>query len=172
MREVFVYLSYHCSLVFWSNVGSLLSCSYHSRFVFCVPPVTSPRLCLHMSRPPPSWLAEQRRLVYTLHTQLSSKAAMLHPISTRMAVQFPEVRLIQYDCGKLQVLDVLLRRLKSGQHRVLIFTQMTKMLNILEQFLNHHGHRYVRLDGTTRVEQRQVREDRSTSTKNYVKVYT
>ena len=51
---------------------------------------------------------------------------------------------------------VLLRRLKSEDHRVLIFTQMTKMLNILEAFLNYHGHRYLRLDGTTKVEQRQV----------------
>ena len=73
-----------------------------------------------------------------------------------MSVQFPEVRLIQYDCGKLQTLDILLRQLKSGDHRVLIFTQMTKMLDVLEAFLNFHGHRYLRLDGTTKVEQRQV----------------
>ena len=58
--------------------------------------------------------------------------------------------------GKLQTMDILLRRLKTGDHRVLIFTQMTKMLNILEAFLNYHGHRYLRLDGTTKVEQRQV----------------
>ena len=38
---------------------------------------------------------------------------------------------------------------------MLIFTQMTKMLNILEHFLNLHGHTYVRLDGSTKVEQRQ-----------------
>lgn len=36
---------------------------------------------------------------------------------------------------------------------------MTKMLDVLEAFLNHHGHRYLRLDGTTRVEQRQVKMD-------------
>lgn len=58
--------------------------------------------------------------------------------------------------GKLQTLDILLRDLKSGDHRVLIFTQMTKMLHVLEAFLNYHGHRYLRLDGTTKVEQRQV----------------
>ena len=40
--------------------------------------------------------------------------------------------------------------------RVLIFTQMTKMLDVLESFLNYHGYIYLRLDGTTRVEQRQV----------------
>lgn len=33
---------------------------------------------------------------------------------------------------------------------------MTRMLDVLEQFLNYHGHIYLRLDGNTRVEQRQV----------------
>ena len=75
-------------------------------------------------------------------------------------IQFPELRLIQYDCGKLQTMDILLRRLKTEDHRVLIFTQMTKMLDVLEAFLNYHGHRYLRLDGTTRVEQRQALMDR------------
>uniref|UniRef100_A0A3Q3F0P3 Snf2-related CREBBP activator protein n=1 Tax=Labrus bergylta TaxID=56723 RepID=A0A3Q3F0P3_9LABR len=45
--------------------------------------------------------------------------------------------------------------LKTGGHRVLIFTQMTRMLDVLEQFLNYHGHIYLRLDGSTRVEMRQ-----------------
>lgn len=74
--------------------------------------------------------------------------------------QFPDPRLIQYDCGKLQTLDRLLRQLKSGSHRVLIFTQMTRMLDVLEAFLNYHGHIYLRLDGTTRIEQRQILMDR------------
>lgn len=61
--------------------------------------------------------------------------------------------------GKLQTLHTLLRKLKIGGHRVLIFTQMTRMLDVLEQFLNYHGHIYLRLDGNTRVEQRQVSSD-------------
>lgn len=61
--------------------------------------------------------------------------------------------------GKLQTLHTLLRKLKTGGHRVLIFTQMTRMLDVLEQFLNYHGHIYLRLDGSTRVEQRQVSTD-------------
>lgn len=98
-----------------------------------------------------------------------------------MVTQFPDPRLIQYDCGKhskninlnktvficvhlysnyftgkLQTLDKLLRKLKSDGHRVLIFTQMTKMLDVLEAFLNFHGHIYLRLDGSTKVDQRQV----------------
>lgn len=79
--------------------------------------------------------------------------------------QFPDPRLIQYDCGKLQTLDKLLRRLKCGGHKVLIFTQMTRMLDVLEAFLNVHGHIYLRLDGTTKVEQRQVLMERFNSDK-------
>ena len=77
-----------------------------------------------------------------------------------LLLQFPDPRLIQYDCGKLQTLNMLLRKLKSGSHRVLIFTQMTRMLDVLEAFLNYHGHIYLRLDGTTKIEQRQVLMDR------------
>lgn len=66
--------------------------------------------------------------------------------------------LISFFCvtGKLQTLDRLLRKLKSEGHRVLIFTQMTKMLDVLEAFLNYSGHIYLRLDGSTKVDQRQV----------------
>ena len=37
---------------------------------------------------------------------------------------------------------------------------MTKVLDILEQFLNLHGHRYLRLDGATKPEQRQASTER------------
>lgn len=37
---------------------------------------------------------------------------------------------------------------------------MTKMLDVLESFLNYHGHIYLRLDGTTKVEQRQLLMER------------
>ncbi|ODH50500.1 hypothetical protein GX48_03318 [Paracoccidioides brasiliensis] len=83
-----------------------------------------------------------------------------HEAQMRLSIAFPDKRLLQYDCGKLQQLDKLLRKLQSGGHRALIFTQMTKMLDILEQFLNIHGHRYLRLDGATKVEQRQMLTER------------
>ncbi|KAF9924257.1 swr1 complex component [Linnemannia zychae] len=88
---------------------------------------------------------------------------LLHPIESCLQVQFPDKRLLQFDCGKLQKLDSLLRELKSGGHRALIFTQMTKVLDILEIFLNIHGHRYLRLDGATKVENRQLLTDRFNS---------
>jgi helicase SWR1 len=94
----------------------------------------------------------------------SSPAALtrdpFHESRIRQSIAFPDKRLLQYDCGKLQRLAVLLRSLQAGGHRALIFTQMTKVLDILEQFLNIHGHRYLRLDGATKVEQRQILTDR------------
>ncbi|KAF1347585.1 SNF2 family N-terminal domain-containing protein [Delphinella strobiligena] len=78
-----------------------------------------------------------------------------HEARTRLSIAFPDKRLLQFDCGKLQRLAPLLRSLQSKGSRALIFTQMTSVLNILESFLNIHGYRYLRLDGSTRIEQRQ-----------------
>lgn len=91
------------------------------------------------------------------------EADAFHEARVRLSIAFPDKRLLQYDCGKLQRLDKLLRDLQAGGHRALIFTQMTKVLDILEQFLNIHGHRYLRLDGATKVEQRQILTDRFNS---------
>jgi SWI/SNF-related matrix-associated actin-dependent regulator of chromatin subfamily A member 5 len=52
-------------------------------------------------------------------------------------------------CGKLQLLHKLLIRLKAEGHRVLIFTQMTRMLDILEDYCRYSGLEYCRLDGQT-----------------------
>lgn len=92
--------------------------------------------------------------------QATQKYDPFHQARMKLSIAFPDKRLLQYDCGKLQRLDQLLRRLQAGGHRALIFTQMTKVLDILEQFLNIHGHRYLRLDGATKVEQRQILTDR------------
>ncbi|KAF2820414.1 hypothetical protein CC86DRAFT_374567 [Ophiobolus disseminans] len=96
-------------------------------------------------------------------SDLSRKPDPFHESRIRQSIAFPDKRLLQYDCGKLQRLATLLRDLQAGGHRALIFTQMTKVLDVLEQFLNIHGHRYLRLDGSTKVEQRQILTDRFNS---------
>ncbi|CAD5218162.1 unnamed protein product [Bursaphelenchus okinawaensis] len=78
-------------------------------------------------------------------------------------MRFPEARLIEYDCGKLQTLSRMLRTLYEEGHRCLIFTQMSKMLDILQAFLAHHGYVYFRLDGSTPVEKRQALMERFNS---------
>jgi helicase SWR1 len=86
--------------------------------------------------------------------------AVLHRASVKLQIAFPDPSLLQYDCGKLQELTRLLREKKAGGHRVLIFTQMTKILDILEVFLNFHGYLYLRLDGATKIEDRQYITER------------
>ncbi|KAM8747507.1 chromodomain-helicase-DNA-binding protein 3 isoform 1-T1 [Acanthopagrus schlegelii] len=49
--------------------------------------------------------------------------------------------------GKLMLLQKMLRKLKDQGHRVLVFSQMTKMLDLLEDFLDHEGYKYERIDG-------------------------
>ena len=63
-------------------------------------------------------------------------------------------------CGKLELLVKMLKRLKEDGHRVLIFSQMTKMLDILEDFLEFCGYRYERIDGSITGADRQDAIDR------------
>ncbi|XP_058805344.1 helicase domino isoform X2 [Phymastichus coffea] len=130
------------------------------KFVIYVPAARAPLPQFHVSHPNPSKHWKEQRLVVELNQQLSSKVSMFHSITRSMLTQFPDPRLIQYDCGKLQSLDILLRQLKFEGHRVLIFTQMTRMLDVFEAFLNYHGHIYLRLDGATKIDQRQVLMER------------
>eukprot|EP00934_Nitzschia_sp_Nitz4_P002372 Nitzschia sp. Nitz4//scaffold15_size197535//114083//119000//NITZ4_001588-RA/size197535-processed-gene-0.80-mRNA-1//-1//CDS//3329537745//2367//frame0 len=59
------------------------------------------------------------------------------------------------NCGKLNMVDKLLKRLKERDSRVLIFTQMTRVLDILEDFMVMRGYKYCRIDGNTSYEDRE-----------------
>ncbi|EGC35551.1 hypothetical protein DICPUDRAFT_55110, partial [Dictyostelium purpureum] len=61
--------------------------------------------------------------------------------------------LIRY-AGKFDLLDRLLPKLKAAGHRVLIFSQMTQLINILEVFFAYRDFKYLRLDGSTKSEER------------------
>uniref|UniRef100_A0A8C2AVS0 SWI/SNF related, matrix associated, actin dependent regulator of chromatin, subfamily a, member 5 n=1 Tax=Cyprinus carpio TaxID=7962 RepID=A0A8C2AVS0_CYPCA len=58
--------------------------------------------------------------------------------------------------GKMAVLDKLLPKLKEQGSRVLIFSQMTRMLDILEDYCMWRNYNYCRLDGQTPHEERQI----------------
>ena len=49
--------------------------------------------------------------------------------------------------GKLVLLDKLLPKLRSRDSRVLIFSQMTRLLDILEDYSLYRGYKYCRIDG-------------------------
>lgn len=63
-------------------------------------------------------------------------------------------------CGKMVLLDKLLPKLKEGGHKLLIFSQMVRVLDILEDYLRFVGHSFERLDGNIRGNLRQGAIDR------------
>ncbi|XP_066117882.1 chromodomain-helicase-DNA-binding protein 1-like isoform X2 [Saccopteryx bilineata] len=58
--------------------------------------------------------------------------------------------------GKLHLLDKLLAYLYSRGHRVLLFSQMTQMLDILQDYMDYRGYSYERVDGSVRGEERHL----------------
>lgn len=56
--------------------------------------------------------------------------------------------------GKFELLDRVLPKFQVTGHRVLMFFQMTQIMNIMEDFLRYRGIQYLRLDGATKAEDR------------------
>lgn len=52
-------------------------------------------------------------------------------------------------CGKLDVLDRILPKLKAAGHRVLIYSQMVTLLEILAEYIEEQGYKYNKLIGAT-----------------------
>ena len=75
-------------------------------------------------------------------------------------MEFPTFVSLILDSSKLSFLDGLLLRLKGENKRCLIFCQMTKMMDILEEFLQWRQYHYFRLDGSCNLSDRRdmVRE--------------
>lgn len=76
------------------------------------------------------------------------------------AIEYPPVSVLLDQCGKLQLLDKLLEKLKANGHKVLIFSQMRRMLDILEYYLTENGEEPCRLDGSVKVAERQLHMER------------
>ncbi|XP_045543188.1 chromodomain-helicase-DNA-binding protein 1-like isoform X1 [Salmo salar] len=58
--------------------------------------------------------------------------------------------------GKLCLLDSMLAYLHQGGHHILLFSQMTRMLDILQDYMEYRGYSYERLDGSVRGEERNL----------------
>jgi len=69
-------------------------------------------------------------------------------------ISVPSMRRFVTDSGKLAKLDELLRELKNGGHRVLLYFQMTRMIDLMEEYLTYRNYKYCRLDGSTKLEDR------------------
>uniref|UniRef100_A0A673BA81 Chromodomain helicase DNA binding protein 4a n=1 Tax=Sphaeramia orbicularis TaxID=375764 RepID=A0A673BA81_9TELE len=93
--------------------------------------------------------------VSLLNVVMDLKKCCNHPyLFPAAAMEAPKMPNGMYDgqaltkaAGKLLLLQKMMRKLKDGGHRVLIFSQMTKMLDLLEDFLENEGYKYERIDG-------------------------
>ncbi|XP_065424628.1 E1A-binding protein p400 isoform X23 [Chrysemys picta bellii] len=111
--------------------------------------------CMYVAKPPPSYSHKMKVFKHNLKEKATPYLHQLHQITTPRLLQFPDLRLVQYDSGKLEALAVLLQKLKAEGRRVLILSQMILMLDILELFLNFHFLTFVRIDEYANHEQRQ-----------------
>uniref|UniRef100_A0A3Q3SPR1 Chromodomain helicase DNA binding protein 4a n=1 Tax=Mastacembelus armatus TaxID=205130 RepID=A0A3Q3SPR1_9TELE len=93
--------------------------------------------------------------VSLLNVVMDLKKCCNHPyLFPAAAMEAPKMPNGMYDgsaltkaSGKLLLLQKMMRKLKEGGHRVLVFSQMTKMLDLLEDFLENEGYKYERIDG-------------------------
>ncbi|KAF2854405.1 hypothetical protein T440DRAFT_465374 [Plenodomus tracheiphilus IPT5] len=69
-------------------------------------------------------------------------------------IEAPSMSRFVTDSGKLAQLDALLKELKAGDHRVLLYFQMTRMIDLMEEYLTYRNYKYCRLDGSTKLEDR------------------
>ncbi|CAG8980418.1 hypothetical protein HYALB_00003983 [Hymenoscyphus albidus] len=69
-------------------------------------------------------------------------------------IHVPSMRRFVTDSGKLAKLDELLFELKEGGHRVLLYFQMTRMIDLMEEYLTYRNYKFLRLDGSTKLEDR------------------
>lgn len=98
-----------------------------------------------------------------LNIMMELKKASNHPFlfpnfEDEMVAKYPRredmLKAIVTSSGKMMALDHLLRQFKTENHRVLIFSQMVKMLDIIGDYLQLRGHQFQRLDGTIAASQR------------------
>ncbi|XP_037541716.1 chromatin-remodeling ATPase INO80 [Nematolebias whitei] len=78
----------------------------------------------------------------------------LHPRHGWSFIQIPDKESLITESGKLHTLDILLNRLKAQGHRVLIYSQMTRMIDLLEEYMVYRKHTYIRLDGSSKISER------------------
>ncbi|XP_072271814.1 E1A-binding protein p400-like isoform X2 [Pyxicephalus adspersus] len=107
--------------------------------------VTTPPI-MTVLHPPPMYTHSIKILKQCLRQYVDPYIQNLRAQTSPHCVQDPELRLIQRDSGKLEALSVLLQKLRSEGRRVLIFSQMLLMLDILEIFLDYRSFSFLRID--------------------------
>ncbi|KAJ8545834.1 hypothetical protein K7X08_018417 [Anisodus acutangulus] len=80
---------------------------------------------------------------------------------------YPPVEQIVEQCGKFRLLDRLLSKLFARKHKVLIFSQWTRVLDIMDYYFSEKGFDVCRIDGSVKLDERkrQIKEFNDVSSK-------
>ncbi|XP_056628653.1 E1A-binding protein p400 isoform X2 [Triplophysa dalaica] len=124
-------------------------------FSCILPAAVAPPPQLYAANPPASYSLVQKSFRRQLQEVSAPHNAEIRSLACPTVVSFSDVHMLEMDSGKLEALSILLQKLSAENRRVLIFTQMASMLDILEAFLDHHQLTYVRLDESLSLEERQ-----------------
>ncbi|TFK57143.1 hypothetical protein OE88DRAFT_1715887 [Heliocybe sulcata] len=157
------------------------SCLSRQGLKFFVPPAVAPPITMHCTDR--TFLDRQEQFIdgpleslalYGLPTYLrdseeafssyQSKVYSLSPLGLlgssppdqlpASTMQVPDAKRLIYDSAKLARLDTLLQELKAEGHRVLVYFQMTRMMDLMEEYLIYRQYKYLRLDGSSKLEDR------------------
>lgn len=86
--------------------------------------------------------------------KLCNHPFVFEPVESQMNPGHGTNDLIWRTAGKFELLDRVLPKFQVTGHRILMFFQMTQIMNIMEDFLRLRGFQYLRLDGATKAEER------------------
>uniref|UniRef100_A0AAY4AVB0 E1A binding protein p400 n=1 Tax=Denticeps clupeoides TaxID=299321 RepID=A0AAY4AVB0_9TELE len=129
--------------------------SFYLRFSSVVPAAVAPPPELYASKPPLLYRLDQKSFRQRFQEAVAPHTREIRAVATPPLVCFPDPSMLEVDSGKLEALSVLLYKLRSESRRVLIFTEMMSMLDILEAFLDYRHMTYLRVDESLTVEERQ-----------------
>merc|ERR1740139_997056 len=110
---------------------------------------------------------EQGRSLTQTNPQMNHRKNSNHPFlfgepvdsATGVLVGTAHPHLLVRASGKFALLDRILSRLFQDKHQVLIFSQMTAVLNVIEDYLHWKQWKYCRIDGSTNIDERQKQMD-------------
>ena len=86
--------------------------------------------------------------------KLCNHPFVFEPVEDQMNPSRASNDLLWRTAGKFELLDRILPKFRATGHRVLMFFQMTQIMNIMEDFLRLRGLKYLRLDGATKADDR------------------
>ncbi|KAH0909033.1 hypothetical protein HID58_032354 [Brassica napus] len=84
---------------------------------------------------------------------------------------YPPIEDIVGQCGKFRLLERLLVRLFAKNHKVLVFTQWTKILDIMDYYFSEKGFEVCRIDGNVKLDERRRQIDEFNDEKSSCRIF-